>query len=385
MYKIIIVDDEDFARDGMEKIFQKIPEVKVVLKCADGYEARQYLENHAADAIFSDIRMKKMNGLELTKWIAENRKDCKVVLVSAYSDFSYAQTAIAYGVFGYLLKPVRPDNVKAIIMRLREERESKERKDIWKRDIKHELIELEMYHTIMNHSDSVERKLNKRVFFAKYQVIFMINNEMHENDAELIRAGLTNIFRWYGAQCVPVLTKKETAEYTFLLLGDYKDAFPAAEEIVNQIRKLMDLNAAVSLLQFGNITDLQQLNEHIAQEDEEDALIKKVKLFIDANLKESLSRDDVANYVHLDPSYFSKYFKKKSGSKFSDYLISRRIELVLKLLNQGYKVYDAAQEAGFRNRNYFNAVFKQQVGMNPTQYKYHRCEKEGSNEESIGN
>ena len=167
MYKIIIVDDEDFARDGMEKIFQKIPEVKVVLKCADGYEARQYLENHAADAIFSDIRMKKMNGLELTKWIAENRKDCKVVLVSAYSDFSYAQTAIAYGVFGYLLKPVRPDNVKAIIMRLREERESKERKDIWKRDIKHELIELEMYHTIMNHSDSVERKLNKRVFFAK--------------------------------------------------------------------------------------------------------------------------------------------------------------------------------------------------------------------------
>lgn len=107
MYKVCFVDDETINYQLFEKM---VPwEEKGFLiagTAADGLEALQMYERLQPDLIFMDIQLPLMDGLECVRCIREENPDVQIVIVSAYSDFSYAQKAIRYGVQDFLLKPV---------------------------------------------------------------------------------------------------------------------------------------------------------------------------------------------------------------------------------------------------------------------------------------
>ena len=106
MYKVCFVDDETINYQLFEKM---VPwEEKGFLiagTAADGLEALQMYEQVQPDLIFMDIQLPLMDGLECVRCIREENQDVQIVIVSAYSDFSYAQKAIRYGVQDFLLKP----------------------------------------------------------------------------------------------------------------------------------------------------------------------------------------------------------------------------------------------------------------------------------------
>ena len=68
-----------------------------------------------ADLILMDIEMPGMNGLDAARAVLEQRPECKVIFVTAYSLFQYAHEAMHLGACDYLLKPVNPDEVEASI------------------------------------------------------------------------------------------------------------------------------------------------------------------------------------------------------------------------------------------------------------------------------
>ena len=107
MYKVCFVDDETINYQLFEKM---VPwEEKGFLiagTAADGLEALQMYEQVQPDLIFMDIQLPLMDGLECVRCIREENQEVQIVIVSAYSDFSYAQKAIRYGVQDFLLKPV---------------------------------------------------------------------------------------------------------------------------------------------------------------------------------------------------------------------------------------------------------------------------------------
>ncbi|MGN0745252.1 MAG: response regulator [Aristaeellaceae bacterium] len=105
MYRILLVEDEPIIRTAMKTLVQwgKYG-FSVAAEANNGVEALQILREHEMDAVFTDIRMPQMDGLELTARINREYPQTHVVLLSAYSDFAYAQQAIRHGVFGYLLK-----------------------------------------------------------------------------------------------------------------------------------------------------------------------------------------------------------------------------------------------------------------------------------------
>lgn len=105
MYRILLVEDEPILRTAMKTLIQwgKYG-FSVTAEANNGAEALQILQNCETDAVFTDIRMPQMDGLELTAQINQKYPNIYVVLLSAYSDFSYAQKAIEHGVFSYLLK-----------------------------------------------------------------------------------------------------------------------------------------------------------------------------------------------------------------------------------------------------------------------------------------
>lgn len=378
MKKVLIVDDEQLTLSGLERIINKIDGLKVVEKLQNGLLAKSYLEEHSVDIVFSDIRMPVMDGLELAKWLHIFRPECNVILISAYKDFGYAQQAMSYGVRYYLTKPFRLPEVKKVVEQMLDDSVRRERSLLWKHDVNREMQELEIYHALLQRSNPAERNLKKRLYYAEYIVRFQARDsgKLHRNN-DLLKVGFSNIFRWSAPLAIPILKEQQQGKLIYVLLAEAMKQFPDIENLQERVRNLMEFEVDISLFRCVDAKDIiENAPEDIAQDELADKIIKKSKDYIAQNISQNISRIDVANAVHLDPSYFSKYFKKKVGMTFQDYLLQERIRKVIGLLEKDFKVQDAVREAGFHNRNYFNQVFKKHIGCSPSEYKRenHRIE-----------
>lgn len=370
MYRLLIVDDEEIVLIGLEKILSKISCVEVVGKMRDGLSALNFLKKQDVDIVFLDIQMPNMNGLELAEWISSHKPDCMVVLISAHSDFGYAQKAISYGVKNYLMKPIRLYEVKNVVENLISECDNKKKDILWKHDFKRELIELEVYHALVNGLEESEWISEKKFVYTKYKVVI---NEIDYNNLnlneELARAAITNIFWWCAKSSTVVLTRQSKNEMYYTVITDNELNFPQVEDLKTDSINLMEITVDFSISQSGKIEELLNDEKSIKQDDVSDEIIIKAKKYISLNIPNHISRDDVAQFVHLESSYFSKYFKKKTGINFHEYLQAERIRQAKELLERNYKVQDVVLKTGFSNRNYFNQIFKQYVGCSPSEYK----------------
>ena len=113
MYQVLIVDDEPFVRQGLKVVVDwEAYGFHIAAEARNGIEAIEYLKKSKFDLIFMDIRMPGMNGLEVSAKIRSSiSKRVKIVLLSGYSEFTYAQEALKYNISHYLLKPLDPDQL----------------------------------------------------------------------------------------------------------------------------------------------------------------------------------------------------------------------------------------------------------------------------------
>lgn len=118
-YKYIIAEDESLIRKNLIK---KIHALNLPLDLAgeaiNGEEAIELIEKNCPDLVITDIRMPQCDGLELVKYLYNNFPAIKVIVLSGYDDFSYAQTALHYAVKDYLLKPVDSDTLLEALQRV---------------------------------------------------------------------------------------------------------------------------------------------------------------------------------------------------------------------------------------------------------------------------
>ena len=106
MYKVLIIDDEHLIRDGlMNTIDWKELGFDKVLKAANGFEAKKLIDQFNPHVIITDIKMPGMDGLQVTEYVMSIKPSTKVIILSGYDDFDYAQKAIKYGAFEFILKP----------------------------------------------------------------------------------------------------------------------------------------------------------------------------------------------------------------------------------------------------------------------------------------
>ncbi len=128
MYRLVIVEDELPIRRALCELmpWEKIG-FTVVASFENAAQAEEFLEHDTCDVILTDIVMGGGDGISLAKHISENHRHIRVVILSGYSEFSYAQKAIEYDVTYYLVKPVNEielmEKFEAIRAALDEERE----------------------------------------------------------------------------------------------------------------------------------------------------------------------------------------------------------------------------------------------------------------------
>lgn len=108
LMKVMLVDDEPFILQGLSVIIDWEKEgFEIVKMASDGQEALDWLRDSEADLIITDIRMPKINGVELMETIRNERlSNAYIFILSGYNDFKYMQAAIHYSAMEYILKPV---------------------------------------------------------------------------------------------------------------------------------------------------------------------------------------------------------------------------------------------------------------------------------------
>lgn len=129
MLKVLVVDDEMFVRKGivMEVDWAELG-CMVVAEAANGLEGIEAVHKYDPDLIICDIRMPKMNGIEMLRELRREGSQVQVIFLTAYSEFDYARDALKLLAADYLLKPFEDGELEATVLRVKERLEKEKGK-----------------------------------------------------------------------------------------------------------------------------------------------------------------------------------------------------------------------------------------------------------------
>ena len=130
MYKIVLIDDEPWALAGLRKIFNwHNKQFEIAAESTNSVEALDIIRRVQPDAVFTDIRMPDISGIELMKIIRSEGLDIEFVIISGFAEFSYAQESLRLGAFDYFLKPIQIKEANTLLKTLWEYLEQKKQKN----------------------------------------------------------------------------------------------------------------------------------------------------------------------------------------------------------------------------------------------------------------
>ncbi|WP_128103161.1 response regulator [Paenibacillus sp. DCT19] len=111
--KLLIVDDGHYVVEYMKHLVDwRSFGIHQIETTTNSIEAREMLNGSTIDVLITDIRMPEVSGIDLLHHIHQNNLATKVIILSGYSEFDYAQQGIRLGALDYLLKPVDKDDVE---------------------------------------------------------------------------------------------------------------------------------------------------------------------------------------------------------------------------------------------------------------------------------
>jgi two-component system, LytTR family, response regulator len=118
--RVLIVDDEDLARERVRSLLQAERDVEIVAECGNGFEAIRAIEEHDPDLVFLDVQMPQIDGFGVLEAVRHRAHLPAVVFVTAYD--TYALKAFEVHAVDYLLKPFDRERFQDAVDRVRRDR-----------------------------------------------------------------------------------------------------------------------------------------------------------------------------------------------------------------------------------------------------------------------
>lgn len=213
MFQTLIVDDERIEREGLKKLIQRFQLPLRVSLATNGQEALEQLRARPADLLLTDVRMPFMDGLELSKRALAEHPHLKVVLVSGFSEFEYARTALQLGISDYLLKPVQVSEflstMNKVIAGLRASASQKEEQLLRDQYMREHTLMMLVNGMPLESLRQRFQKAEDTLFLDSYRSVFMLEFEnlcFGKSDA--------------GERLVAYLEREIGLPFDFIYLGD---------------------------------------------------------------------------------------------------------------------------------------------------------------------
>lgn len=389
MSTMIIVDDELlFLNHARKFINHYFPEIEIMECFESSREALDFTKEHIPDIIMTDISMPEMDGLTFAKEINEHFPQCVTIIVSSYSSFEYAQSAIHYNVFSYMVKPLDIDVIRPLMRKALQLSDS--RKAQFRNNVSLVEEEREVFFTdLLSHLIVSEEKLCSKL--QKLQIPLSLDKTC----GGLVKISLTSPYElqnWqYDMDQLPVVfrnainmaCKTDTAYFArktdynfyFFVLGMdlSKHAIPV-DNIVSFIDELLGTECLISLSKtFSSLKEFVPKDTvTVSKKDKAHSnkeLILKAISYMEKNYNKDITRESVADTVYLSPSYFALQFKKETGKGFVDYLTEIRMKNAIELLATNMKVNDIIERVGYQSRSRFLLNFRNYTSYTPSEYR----------------
>lgn len=372
--KVLIIDDEPIVREGLKNIIDwNALGFTICGEAVNGIDGLDMIMASNPELVLLDIKMPKMNGIELAQEARKRGYKGKIIILSGYSDFGYAQDAIKFGVDSYLLKPVDEEEliefVKSTKSKIEEEtkltmsfkisqqffckknakamdmKDTKEQKSVtsYLYDFNSEYYVTRIYSCIeageVEKLDGILEKLEEDL--SKVQIT-----------PEKAMGLLTSLCIQIGKKIQQNYLKEE-------------QEFPNDTDIINEIYGKDYLYDVLNYLKsvFGRMTiSIGNVYKH--------GVISKVLGYIDKNSSKDIKLESLAELFGYNSAYLGKVFKSYTGENFNAYLDRKRIDNAKALLlNRNLKVYEIHERVGYSSLDYFYKKFKKYVGESPKEYR----------------
>lgn len=192
MYKVIVVDDEILVRKRIIFGFDwNKMGYEIVDEVDNGYDALRLMQEKFYDLAVVDIAMPGMNGIALTKAVREKNIPVNIIFLTGHSEFKYAQEAVHYGVYYYILKPINETEFISMLEKLAVRMEDEERKKLLQNSAV-AVMEAKLFSDLFHDSSSGEEIAESRRLLTKhgisedssyYVVLFRAEQFQRENTA----------------------------------------------------------------------------------------------------------------------------------------------------------------------------------------------------------
>lgn len=395
MFKVLIADDEMRIRQGLASFFKGDDRFEVCALAEDGEEALDMARVCRPDLILADINMPFMDGLTFVETLKKEMPQIRIVIVTGYDEFEFAQRALRLDVDDYVLKPVSEKDFKALLDKLARRMEEEQLRD---RHISWAEKELELHHDYLVNqfferwiNDELDRveiddqlKYLKLDIPEKYDMLLIAlreNTEMSgraEDDANLIMLACQDLIREEMDKRGDSILVQLPSDHLAVITRRFKPEQIWTEitrELYARLRESFNMEALVCLLHGDNLESMPELmqngeEELTAQGNYSTLVLEAIHIVEDEMGDSELSLLSVSEELHVSPQYLSRLFHSQTGITFVSYLTRQRLKRAMALLaDPNLRLYEIAEQTGYTTQYYFSNVFKKAMGISPGEYR----------------
>jgi two-component system response regulator YesN len=353
MMGLLLVEDEVLTRRGIERaIAWERLGLRLVGSTSNGREGLSLARETKPDIVLTDIRMPVMDGIEMAGEIRKILPQTRMVFLSGYSDFAYAQSAIRLGVVEYILKPVNVDALNGVLQRIVESLHAEQWKRIFAPQQQggplHPVLSAEEERklvALVGRNDAVGVQACIDACFSAHasddgsslclHILYLVSRHCFQNGEDC-----APLWAKYTALRVPFSTQVTRAELQ--------------EELDALVGELMRIPS----------------NPHPSYS----PVVQGAVAYVRDHGTENLQVQDIAQALNVTPNYLSRIFKDEVGENLIKYLTQWKVEQAKVMLcsHPETKTYEVAQATGFSDYRYFTYIFKKYVGVTPAEFRDQR-------------
>lgn len=317
MNTLLIVEDEKIIRQGIKSIIQRsgVP-IQNIMECNNGQSALEILESQQVDVMFTDIRMPKMNGIELIEAMQKLEHKPLTVAISGYDDFTYAVRLLRMGVREYILKPVEREQIVEILTKLEEEiqersRNCQEIKEIGCQQLKYMILNANITEKEVQ---AVTQRFEKQLLDKEYVVCCLENTE---EEAEESKSWIC--LGELEGNCVYIV-EKENKE--FLLKNELRDSYVGVSRLHLGVAELRSAYREAKTARIEAFLRGGHEMEYREEMSEERGNVEAEKMH---QIAQMIGTDKISEALKLVEEYFGEV---KRG-KYSGNILEQNIRILL--------------------------------------------------------
>lgn len=358
-FTVLIVDDEAMPRTVLkDHIPWESLSVRQVCFATDGEEGVAQARKLRPEIIISDIKMPRLNGLEMAAAVREFLPDCQFIFLSGYSDKEYLKGAIRLRAACYVEKPIDMEEITAALQEVTAEltrRAQPAEKEAF-------------FHGV----HTADRPMNQAVFTCGKNVLAQIEKLIRGNRGEEAAAALRRMYAKI-IRCGGTSPEALRHLYCQIILMFLR---AAERHNVRAITARADelLYTAVRRETFAGLWDIlcQTAQEYFsALNPASHDLVARVENYLENHYQDcTLTVQGIAGDLGFTNSYLCAAYKKGSGKTVNQRLTEIRLYHAKALLTEtDGKLYQIAKAVGYADGKYFVKLFTRELGISPRDYR----------------